>query len=109
MIYDDEYDPASDDQVIGKGHGEAWERQNNLLLLEWNGFNRRLDEYAEQREQDGKPLTPAQRAEHVVRFREKLVATYGTSAVDQRWEAERAKRLEARNQPVSPYRSRGAA
>lgn len=109
MVYDDEYDPASYDgqEANGKGHGEAWERLNNLVLAEWNGFKKRLEEYAERREQDGRPLTAAERAAHITRFRDKLMETYGTSAVDARWEAERAKRLDARNQVQSPYRKGG--
>lgn len=111
MVYDEEWDPAGyDGGATGtKGHGEAWERLNNTLFEEWRRFNVRLEEYAELREQDRKPpLTQAQRAEHVSRFRQRLLEKYGASAVDPRWEGERAKRQDARNQPA-PYRKGGYA
>jgi hypothetical protein len=106
MVYDDEYDPSQyEGETNSKGHGEAWERLNNHLFEEWRRFNARLEELSEKLEYFKKPpLTPSRRAEHVSNFRQLLLERYGTSAVDQRWEAERAKRLDARNQPASPYR-----
>jgi hypothetical protein len=101
MVYDEDWDPAAyAPEAADKGHGEAWERLNNQLFLEWQRFNARLEAHAEQRENDRKPLSAAERAVHVGRFRDLLHERYGRSAVDARWEAERAKRLDERDQPT---------
>lgn len=100
MVWDENWDS---DQELGhatKGHGDAWEQLNNQLLLEWQRFNKRLSAAADEREEANKPLTQAERAQHVARFRDALHERYGCSAVDQRWESERAKRLQAREQPT---------
>ena len=110
MVYDDEYDPGSyePDQASTKGHGEAWERLNNHLFEEWRRFNARLEEVVFALEQAGKSMSQARRAEHVSAFRQRLLKTYGTSGVDPRWEGERAKRLDARNQQQT-YRKKDFA
>ena len=82
---------------MDKGHGKAWEKLNNYVFLEWQRFMVRLDEHDELREMRGqKPMSQALRTEHVSRIRGVLYKRYGTSSVDPRWEAERAKRLEQR-------------
>jgi hypothetical protein len=97
MVWDEEW--ASRDPVptgVGKGHGAAWELLNNTISLEWQRFNTRLEEHETKREADGKPIPQSSRAEHVSRFRAVLYERYGTSSVDPRWEAERARRLSQR-------------
>lgn len=109
MVYDYEYeyDPSqygSGDGANTKGHGEAWETLNNQLFEEWRRFNARLEELVERLEERGKQLTASRRAEHVANFRQVLLTRYGTSGVDSRWEGERAKRLDARNNQKSERR-----
>lgn len=109
MAWDNEYDPADyeHDTVGTKGHGEAWERLNNLVFEEWRRFNARLEEVAAELESLGKPpMTAARRSEHVSRFRQSLLDRYNLASVDPRWEAERAKRLDARNQQQT-YKNKG--
>ena len=103
MVWDEDW--ANQDPVptgVGSGHGEAWERLNNYVFLEWQRFNARLAAYAERRESDRKPLTQAERSEHVSRFRAMLFERYQTTGVDPRWEAERAKRLSQRERNGRP-------
>jgi hypothetical protein len=101
MVWDEDWNPEQyAPSAADKGHGEAWERINNQLFLEWQRFTARLEQHAERRDEARKPLTAAERGNHVARFRDKLHERYGRSAVDHRWEAERAKRLEARERPA---------
>ncbi len=105
MVYDDEYDPSSyGGDAASKGHGEAWERLNNHLFEEWRRFNARLEEVVFRLEELGKPMSAARRAEHVTNFRYLLLKRYGSSAIDPRWEGERARRQDARNQQGSGQR-----
>lgn len=100
MVWDEDWNPAQyAPEAADKGSGEAWERLNNQLFLEWQRFNVRLELHAEEREQAKRPIDGAERATHVARFRELLNRRYGRSGVDQRWEVERIKRLEARERP----------
>lgn len=98
MIWDPDWDGKSAE--VTAGHGEKWERLNNWILLSWERFTVRLREEDEERERLERPLlTASEKSRHVERFRAHLIAKYGCSAVDQRWEAERANRLEARSAP----------
>lgn len=108
MVWDEDWDPAQyAPSAVDKGHGEAWERLNNQLLLEWQRFNARLEQHGERLQLEGKPiLTLAERSEHVTRFNALLCQRYGgRTAVDSRWEGERAKRLDAREHPARGGRS----
>jgi len=100
MVWDEEWDANQyTPSAADKGSGEAWERLNNQLFVEWQQFTKRLGRLAERRDEANRPLTAAERAGHVSAFRDLLTSRYGRSSVDQRWDAERANRLHAREQP----------
>lgn len=100
MIWDPEWD--ADKAPATAGHGEKWERLNNWLMVAWEGFAKRMAATDLERQElwNKPPMSASERALHVERFRAHLAQKYGTSAVDPRWESEKANRLAAREAPT---------